>query len=156
MSPMIPFRPLIAVLAFVALAGGILQAAAVDAPPTTFVVNVSGAGFDPPVCKISRRDVVAWKNVGSKPIRVVLPDPNSATPIYDSGMINPGQVSLAYAGFEAPSHWRFQDAADSSHVGLVITPVFTNTVDPECTPTGSLPPGPLPRGPIVPALAADK
>ncbi len=150
------FRVLLASVVLLVLGAGVLQAAAVDAPPSTFVVNVSAAGFDPPTCRISRRDVVAWRNVGSKPIRVILPDPNSTKPIYDSGMIPPGQVSLPFAGFEFPSNWRFQDAADSSHVGLVITPVFTNSVEPQCTPTGLIPSEPLPRGPILAALAADR
>ena len=146
----------LAPVALLVLGAGVLQAAAVDAPPTTFVVNVSAAGFDPPVCRISRRDVVAWRNTGSTPIRVILPDPNSPIPIYDSGLIKPGQVSLPYAGFEAPSNWRFQDAADRSHVGLVITPTFTNTVDPQCTPSVAAPLPTLPRGPVLAALAADR
>ena len=156
MSLTIPARPLLALLLATLLAGGVLQAAAEDAPPATFTINVSGTGFDPPVCRISRRDRVTWKNTGNLPIRVIWPDPNGPTPLYDSGTLKPGEISLPFSGFEFPGNYAFRDAANSSHVGLVILPTFTNTVQPECTPSVAAPPPVLPRGPILPLLAADR
>jgi len=146
----------LAPVALLVLGAGVLQAAAVDAPPTTFVVNVSAAGFDPPVCRISRRDVVAWRNTGSTPIRVIWPDPNAPKPTYDSGILAPGQTSLPFAAFEFPGNYAFRDAANSAHVGLVVLPTFTNTVDPQCTPSVLAPLPALPRGPVLAALAADR
>lgn len=147
------WRALLAIALLASLAGASLTVGAVDAPPTKFVVNVSAEGFDPPVCRISRRDMVAWKNVGTKPIRVVWLDPNTKDFIFDSGLLKPGDTSLPYAGFEFPGTYTFRDEANRSHTGLVILPVWTNSVDPQCSPTGSLP---LPRGPVLPALASDR
>ena len=146
----------LALFLLVALAAGLAQPAAADAPPTAFVVNVSVQGFDPPTCSISRRDTVAWKNVGTTPIRVIWPDPNGGVPLYDSGTLQPGETSHPYAGFDFPGHWPFRDAANSAHVGMVITPTFTNSVDPQCTPTGTFAAEPLTRGPVLPGLAADR
>lgn len=151
-----PDRRLLFILAAaVAVLGGALTAAA-DGVPVYFVVNVSSAGFDPPVCRISRGDIVAWRNVGPTAIRIVLPNPSGGEPLYDSGLVQPGETSRAFAGFISPNHWNFQDAANAAHVGVVITPVLTNNVDPQCSPTGALPVPPLPRGPVLPSLASDR
>lgn len=149
-----PRTRFLALVALAALAFAAVTSVAADGVPKEFVVNVSPAGFDPSLCKISRGDHVSWKNTGSTPIRVVWPDPNGGTPLFDSGDIKPGETSRNYSGFVFPGHYNFQDAANTSHQGVVITPTWSNDWEEDCTPTGAPPPpGPMPRRSIVPALA---
>ncbi len=96
-------------------------------------VEVSEAGFNPGVCRMNR-EYVQFKNVGSKPIRVIRPgivaDP---TPLIDTGYLEPGETSnkiLIPHGGTTP----FYDADDTSHSMTVVTPVFVMSWDPICTP----------------------
>jgi len=149
-----PRTRLLAFVAISVLALTAVTSVAADGVPKEFVVNVSPAGFDPSLCKISRGDHVSWKNTGSTPIRVIWPDPNGPIPLFDTGELKPGQTSMPYAGFVQGGSHRFADAANSAHQGVVLTPTWSNDWDEDCTPTGAPPPpGPMPRRSIVPALA---
>lgn len=157
---MLPLRAAILLALGLATLTAVVSVAA-DGVPKEFVVNVSPAGFDPSVCKISRGDHVSWKNTGATPIRVIWPDPNSSTPLFDTGELKPGQTSLPYAGFVQGGSHRFVDAANSAHVNVIITPTWSNDWDAACTPTGLVPadpagPSAFPRRAFIPALATDR
>lgn len=148
----------VAILAILAVAWHQVRAA----EPRTFTVHITDAGFDPPLCRISRSDIVNWENTGTKPHRVIWPDPNGPTPLFDTGEIAPGQTSLAFKGFEFPNQWRFKDTHNPDATGIVVTPVWSNDWDPSCEPSGAPPAPVIPRGcqapfycAILPALAAE-
>lgn len=109
---------------------------------TTQTVEVSEAGFNPDVCRMNR-EYVQFKNVGSTPIRVIRPgivaDP---TPLIDTGYLEPGETSrkiLIPHGGTTP----FYNADNLAHSMSVITPVFVEYWDPDCTPDpGFQPPQP--------------
>jgi hypothetical protein len=109
-------------------------------------VEVSEGGFNPGVCRMNR-EYVQFKNVGSKPIRVIRPgivaDP---TPLIDTGYLEPGETSnkiLIPHGGTTP----FYDADEMSHSMTVVTPVFVMSWDPICTPDPNFqPPQPPCRG----------
>ncbi len=145
---------LLAITAVASLALGAITSVTADGIPKEFVVNVSPAGFDPPICKISRGDHVSWKNTGPTPISIIWPDPNSPKPLFDTGELQPGEISMPYSGFVQGGNHRFVDAANPAHQGVVITPTWSNDWPEDCTPTGAPPPpGPLPRRASIPALA---
>lgn len=108
----------------------------------TFTIEVSEAGFNPPLCKLSRGDTVLFLNVGATPRRVVFLDPNSHTPLYDTGDFKPNAVSLDYTGFDSPSHWVFLDTRNPAASVIVYTPTFSNSWTPNCTPDPALRPAP--------------
>ena len=96
-------------------------------------VEVSEGGFNPGVCRMNR-EYVQFKNVGSKPIRVIRPgivaDP---TPLIDTGYLEPGETSnqiLIPHGGTTP----FYDADNTAHSITVVTPVFVMHWDVICTP----------------------
>jgi plastocyanin len=109
--------------------------------PARFVIEVSAAGFNPQVCKISRGDQVFFKNADSKPHRVIWADPNGGAPLFDSGLLASGATTTsASADYNFPSRWVFQDADDLSHKTTVITPTLSNSWTPDCTPERQAPP----------------
>lgn len=122
-------------------------------------IEVSEAGFNPPICRMNR-EYVRFKNVGSEPRRVIIPslfpeDP----PFFDTGVLQPGETSNEYKS-ENGGSTVFVDAFDSSLRGTVITPVFVPKWDPQCTPDPNLqPPVPLCRKSEhclrLPAISAD-
>jgi plastocyanin len=165
-----------AVLLLCAIFGAGVTVAAADwwapaqaAAKQTFVIEVSEAGFNPAVCKLSRGDTVTFKNVGTQPRRVVWDSPTDGSPLYDSGEIAPGTLApLSFSGFEFPNRWTFHDTFDPALKTIVITPTFANSWDPNCAVSadGPQPPPATPAPPAdcatavscvrVVALAADK
>jgi hypothetical protein len=100
----------------------------------TYVIEVSQLGFNPAVCRLSRGDTVFWKNVGSGPVRVTWENPGGGPPLFDSGEFGPGETSpIGYSGFQFPNRWVFTET-HSGHTGVVITPTFSNSQDPDCSP----------------------
>src|SRR3990172_6517251 len=86
-------------------------------------IEVSEAGFNPPICRMNR-EYVRFKNVGTGPRRIIIPalfpeDP----PFFDTGVLETGEVSNALR-IEYGGSTVFVDAFDSSPKGTVITPVF--------------------------------
>lgn len=123
-------------------------------------IEVSEAGFNPPICRMNR-EYVRFKNVGTGPRRIIIPalfpeDP----PFFDTGVLESGEVSNALR-IEYGGSTVFVDAFDSSLKGTVITPVFVPKWDPQCTPDPNLqPPVPLCRNTEhclrLPAISADR
>ncbi|MCL4241119.1 MAG: hypothetical protein KJ048_07170 [Dehalococcoidia bacterium] len=123
-------------------------------------IEVSEAGFNPPVCRMNR-EFVRFKNVGNEPRRIIIPslfpeDP----PFFDTGVLQPGEVSNALR-IEYGGSTTFVDAFDPSLTGTVITPVFVPKWDVQCTPDPNLqPPVPLCRKSDhclrLPAISADR
>lgn len=123
-------------------------------------IEVSEAGFNPPVCRMNR-EYVRFKNVGNEPHRVIIPSlfPGDL-PFFDTGVLDPGETSnelrIEYGGSTV-----FVDAFDPTLKGTVITPVFVQTWDPQCTPDPNLqPPVPLCRKSAhclrLPAVSSDR
>lgn len=109
---------------------------------TTFVVQVSEGGFNPSLCKVSRSDSVAFKNVGTGVRRVIFVNRAGGDPIFDTGDIKPGETSRSYTFIDGSTH-PFADVYNSSATLNVLTPVFSNSWDPECEPAaGTLRPPP--------------
>lgn len=123
-------------------------------------IEVSEAGFNPPICRMNR-EFVRFTNVGNEPRRVIIPSLFAGEPpFFDTGILQPGETSnelrIEYGGSTV-----FVDAFDPSLTGTVITPVFVQTWDPQCTPDPNLqPPAPLCRKSEhclrLPAVAADR
>lgn len=124
------------------------------AVPRSFTVNITDTGFDPPLCKISRSDTVNWKNVGTKPHRVIAVNPTGGEPTFDSGDLAPGETSLPNREFEYPNQWRFKDNHNPAATGIVMTPVWSNDWQPSCEPLGITPAPVIPRGCEVPFYCA--
>ena len=151
------FRALLTVLAVAGVA--IPWSTASTQGYTTQTVEVSEAGFNPGVCRMNR-EYVAFKNVGSTPIRIIRPgivaDP---TPLIDTGYIEPGETSrkiLIPHGGTTP----FYDADNLAHSMTVVTPVSVEYWDPICTPDADFqPPQPPCRGNPhclrIPGVASD-
>lgn len=134
-----------------------------EPPPATFVIELGAGGFNPQTCKISRGDLVFFKNVDSKPHHVIWNDPSAVGELHDTGELAPGATStFALADFNFPSRWVFQDADNLDHKVVVRTPTLSNSWTPDCTPSAdSPPPAPLTCDTAVacvrvPALAADR
>jgi plastocyanin len=109
---------------------------------TTFVVQVSEGGFNPSLCKVSRSDSVAFKNVGTGLRRVIFVNRAGGDPIFDTGDIKPGDTSRSYTFIDGSTH-PFVDVYNPAASLNVLTPVFSNTWDPACEPAaGTLPPPP--------------
>lgn len=152
------FRPLVALFLAAAVALP-WHAALMQGGYTTQTVEVSEGGFNPTVCRMNR-EYVQFKNVGSTPIRVIRPgivaDP---TPLIDTGVLEPGETSneilIPHGGTTV-----FYDADNLDHSMTVITPVFVEYWDPDCTADpGFQPPQPPCRGNAhclrIPLLAMD-
>jgi plastocyanin len=148
-------------------AGGVASlwgamASRAEPPRMTFVIEVGAGGFNPAMCKISRGDLVFFKNVDSQPHRVIWADPNGGAPLFDSGAIAPGVTTTsASADFNFPSRWVFQDADNVAHKVVVVTPTLSNSWTPDCSPAPTAPPPAQPCGGAVgciraPQLAADR
>ncbi|MEO9255840.1 MAG: hypothetical protein ABI305_09880 [Tepidiformaceae bacterium] len=134
-----------------------------EPPPSTFVIELSASGFNPRTCKISRGDLVFFRNVDSKPHHVIWADPGPGGELHDTGQLAPGATStFALADFNYPSNWVFQDADNLAHKVVVFTPTLSNSWTPDCTPSAdSGPPTQLTCDTAVacvrvPSLAADK
>lgn len=124
-------------LAAAALLAILLVPAALDRTAshayTVQTVEVSEAGFNPSVCRMNR-EYVRFKNVGSKPIRVIRPgvvigDP----PLHDTGYIKPGQYSTEFI-IPHGGTTEFFDADNAAHGVTVVTPVWVTYWEPICTP----------------------
>jgi hypothetical protein len=123
-------------------------------------IEVSEAGFNPPICRMNR-EYVRFKNAGNQPRRIIIPslfpeDP----PFFDTGVLESGEVSNALR-IEYGGSTTFVDAFDPALKGTVITPVFVQTWDPQCIPDPNLqPPVPLCRKSEhclrLPAVSSDK
>lgn len=152
-------RRLLPLFGLVALLGsGLLPFGAIRAYEVQ-TIEVSEAGFNPSICRMNR-EFVRFKNVGTEPRRIIIPslfpeDP----PFFDTGVLESGQVSnsirIEYGGSTV-----FIDSFDPSLKGTVITPVFVESWDPQCTPDPNLqPPVPLCRKSEhclrLPGVAAD-
>ncbi|GMV86272.1 MAG: hypothetical protein AMXMBFR80_21270 [Dehalococcoidia bacterium] len=123
-------------------------------------IEVSEAGFNPPVCRMNR-EFVRFKNVGNEPRRVIIPSlfPGDL-PFFDTGVLQPGETSNEYKS-ENGGSTVFVDAFDPTLTGTVITPVFVPKWDVQCTPDPNLqPPVPLCRKSDhclrLPAISADR
>lgn len=123
-------------------------------------IEVSEAGFNPPVCRMNR-EFVRFKNVGNEPRRIIIPSlfPEDL-PFFDTGVLQPGETSNEYKS-ENGGSTVFVDAFDPSLTGTVITPVFVLKWDVQCTPDPNLqPPVPLCRKSDhclrLPAISADR
>lgn len=123
-------------------------------------IEVSEAGFNPPICRMNR-EFVRFKNVGNEPRRVIIPSlfPEDL-PFFDTGVLQPGETSNEYKS-ENGGSTVFVDAFDPSLTGTVITPVFVPKWDVQCTPDPNLqPPVPICRKSDhclrLPAISADR
>jgi plastocyanin len=141
-------KPVRAFVIAVVTAAAVLLLAAVVRPAaradggTTFVVQVSEGGFNPSLCKVSRSDSVAFKNVGTGLRRVIFVNRAGGDPIFDTGDIKPGETSRSYTFVDGSTH-PFADLHNSAASLNVLTPVFSNTWDPACEPAaGTFPPPP--------------
>jgi len=124
----------------------------------TQTIEVSAAGFNPPVCRMNRA-FVRFKNAGPEPRRVILPGLHGDPPYFDTGLLKPGEVSNELK-IEHGGSTIFRDAANLDHYVTVLTPVYAESWDPDCTPDPNLqPPVPLCRGNQhclrLPAVSAD-
>lgn len=149
-----------AVVAVLGLVGGSLLPGADEAGASRFklfVVEVSEAGFNPSVCKISRDNYVAFKNVGRAPLRVVHQE---GTALFDSGMLTPGETSDA-AFFPHGGTADFHDFARPNVTFTVLLPVWSPEWDESCAVNPALTPPPAfdctPKVncAVLPALSAD-
>ena len=107
----------------------------------TYTIEVNEDGFNPKLCKISRGDVVQWKNVGKKTHRIIKPDAGvGSPPLFDSDDVAPGQISqsfiMTYGG-----NFNYLDQYDPTLTGTVNTPQYSNSQAENCSP---LPPTPIP------------
>ncbi len=100
---------------------------------TVQTVQVSESGFNPSVCKMNR-DFVRFENVGTTPRRVIRPGiiPGQE-PLFDTGVLEPGEVSNAFA-IPYGGTTVFFDAEDMSRSVTVVTPVFVEQWEVVCTP----------------------
>ena len=112
---------------------------------TTQTVEVSEGGFNPRTCQMNR-EYIRFKNVGSTPRRVILPSQIGQPPIFDTGYLEPGEVSISFT-MQYPGTFEFYDADNSVNYVTVRTPVFSPTWQVICTPDPSkTPPPPVCRG----------
>lgn len=106
---------------------------------TVQTVEVSEAGFNPGVCRMNR-EYVRFKNVGSRPLRVIRPGVVTGDPpLLDTGYIKPGEYSneiiIPHGGTT-----EFFDADNLSHSMTVVTPVYVQYWEPICTPDSNYSP----------------
>lgn len=112
---------------------------------TTQTVEVSEGGFNPRTCQMNR-EYIRFKNVGSTPRRVILPSQIGQAPIFDTGYLEPGEVSISFT-MQYPGTFEFYDADNSVNYVTVRTPVFSPTWEVICSPDPSkTPPPPVCRG----------
>ena len=145
---------LVAAMAILLIFAGVRQLARAAGRDTDdiYTIDVNETGFTPNSCKLNRNDSVRFRNAGTTPRRVMIPDPNfpNASPIFDSGLLRPGEVSNYYV-FVYGGHQDFYDAADGNHKFTVTLPVLVekwdevclgNPVAPTATPTAAGSPSP--------------
>lgn len=119
-----------------------------------FTVEVSESGFNPQVCRISRDNLVQFKNVGATTRRVILPGTGAdAQPLFDSGDLAPGQVSNQQL-FPHGGTVKFFDKYRPEFSVTVVLPVFTAEWDDICTPLAVNLPPPIPVSCLVKANCA--
>lgn len=125
-----------------------------------FTVEVSEAGFNPPVCQISRDNYVQFKNMGRGPIRVIRHGSGDAL-TFDSGPLKPGGLSTQDF-FPHGGTATFHDAARPDHFLSVLLPVWSPEWDEFCDPKPELRPAPRfdctasANCAVLPALARDR
>ena len=142
-----------------AFAGGVSlllqQSGLASSASDVLVIEVNEQGFNPPVCQVGRSDEVAWKNVGHEVHRIIKPNAGvGLPPIYDSGDLQPGDTSgplIPGAG----GQFKYQDAYNPDHKGVIETPQRSNDGPIVCSPLAPTPtptPTPIPTAtPVVPA-----
>ncbi len=139
---------------------------------SSYVIEASETGFNPPVCQLGNRDdYFAWKNVGKTVRRIVVPTAGvNSPPAMDTGDLQPGETSLTFV-FNAGTVVHYEDFYDPRLKGILQTPLFSNSGPANCspqaptpTPTPPPPPTPAPRPPrcitstgcaVAPALSRD-
>lgn len=117
---------------------------------SSFVIEASEAGFNPPVCQLGRRDdYFAWKNVGRTVRRIVVPTAGvDSPPALDTGDLQPGESSIAFE-LNAGTVVHYEDFYDKSLKGILQTPLHSEAGPANCspqapTPTPTPPPTPTP------------
>jgi hypothetical protein len=153
-------RRALPLLGLLAILGPALVPADTTSAYEVQTIEVSEAGFNPPICRMNR-EYVRFKNVGAGPRRIIIPslfpeDP----PFFDTGVLQPGETSNEYKS-ENGGSTVFVDAFDPSLTGTILTPVFVLKWDVQCTPDPNLqPPVPLCRKTEhclrLPAISADR
>jgi len=148
------YRRLFAAASLVIAAAGILfvvlgntQRASAN---SSFVIEASEAGFNPPVCAMSRDDYFAWKNVGKTVRRIIVPTAGvNSPPAWDTGDIQPGETSMTFElTFGTVIH--YEDFYDPSLKGILQTPQYSNAGPASCSPQA---PTPTPTPPPAPTAA---
>ena len=109
---------------------------------SSYVIEVNEEGFNPKLCKISRDDVVRWKNVGTQVHRVIWPNAGvGSEPQFDSGDIPVGGLSQNSLMVTNGGNANYLDQYNPSLTGTVNTPQQSNSQAESCSP---LPPTPTP------------
>ena len=119
-----------------------------------FTVEVSERGFNPQVCRISRDNLVQFKNVGTVTRRVIRPGSGlNAEPLFYSGDLKPNDVSrqeiFPYGGTA-----KYSDKDRPEFSVTIVLPVFTEGWEDICTPAAALPTPPTSFGCVVRANCA--
>ncbi len=153
---------LVAAMAVVTAITGMRQLAGATGRESddTYTIDVNETGFTPRSCKINRNDSIRFRNAGTAPRRVIKPDVfANQPPIYDTGLLKPGEVSHDYI-FVYGSTEHFFDAADASHEFVVLLPVLVEKWDEVClgnpvapTATPTVPGSPSPAASASPSAS---
>ena len=140
---------------------------------SSFVIEASEAGFNPPICQLgSRDDYFAWKNIGKTVRRIIVPTAGvNSPPALDTGNLQPGETSITFE-LNAGTVVHYEDSYDPSLKGILQTPQYANSGPANCSPQAPTPtptpppaPTPVPRPPrcitstgcaVAPALARDE
>ncbi len=127
----------VAAAGFLSLVLGNSQPASATDPP--YVIEISEAGFNPPLCLVSRDDDVMWKNVGATVRRVIIPDVGvESPPLFDTGDIAPGETSFKVKITQGGS-MKYQDYYDPLLKGVVQAPQYSNSGPESCSPQAPTP-----------------
>lgn len=137
------------------LAGGFaVQTAANASRGVVFTVEIGDRGFNPQVCRISRDNLVQFKNVGTVTRRVIRPGSGlNAEPLFDSGDLAPGQTSNQEV-FPHGGTVKYSDKDRPEFSVTIVLPVFTAEWEDICTPAVALPTPPASFGCVVRANCA--
>lgn len=141
--------PLSAALALIAVVAATRGAPVLlaDTERTVHTVEISEAGFNPQICKISRNDLVQFKNVGTQKRHVIKPNNNPGEePLWDFGEIAPGETSYSRV-FLFGGSTELQDKFDPSLTMTILTPVWSLVWDEVCSPLAIPGPG-SPAAPV--------
>ncbi len=116
-----------------------------DHTDEAYTIDVDEMGFTPGMCQAVDRPVsIRFRNAGSSPRRVIVPDifPGQP-PLWSSGLLQPGDISTGYVQIFAGGR-DFFDADELTHVFTLNVPKIGPAVA-SCTPDPIARPAPFIR-----------